>query len=94
VNGALYPLLANLFQVAQKKEIPVSDDANIAYHIPSETVQFNASLMWAGPPSGTLKSFAFDAIIGADNHNDTGVKMKDVFDVIVNTTRTISPSCE
>lgn len=62
--------------------------------MPSETVEFDPSLMQlADPPPGKLKSFASDAVTGADNNNDAAVTMKDVFGVIVNTPRTVSPSC-
>lgn len=93
-NRALYPLVARLFQAAQAHNIPLSDDKDIVYHVPSGTVDFDASLMQSWPPPGTLRSFAFDAIVGADNNNDDTVTMKDVFDVIINTTKTVSPSCK
>ena len=87
--------MTNLFQVAQAHSVSLSNDKGIVYHVPSETVEFDAYLMWPGSaPPGTLRSFAFDAIIGADNTDDTAVTMKDVFDVIVNTTRKVSPSCK
>lgn len=90
-NEALYPLVTGLFQAAQAHNISVSDDKSVIYHVPSDTIEFDPSLMWAGSPLG---SFAFDAIIGADNNNDAGVTVKNVFDVVVNTIRTISPWCK
>lgn len=94
-NEALYPLVINLFQVAQAHNVPLSDDKSIVYHVPSETVEFDPYLMWPGLyPPGTLRSFVFDAVVGADNTNDTWVTMRDVFDVLVDTTRNISPTCK
>lgn len=87
--------MASLFQVAKAHNISLSEDKSIVYQVPSEKVEFDPSLMLPSDfHPGTLKSFAFDAIIGADNNHDAAVTMKDVFDVIVDSTRTVSPSCE
>jgi len=93
-NETLYPFIAGIFQFAQAHNVSLSDDKSVVYHLPSQAIEFDPSLMWDGPPPGSLRSFAFDAIIGADSRDDEGVTMKDVFDVIVNTTQNITPSCE
>ena len=94
-NDEAFNLLVFIFQAAQSLDIPY----NKTYHIPSGTAKRSALLFKSranSNPAQDLKNHAFDAIIGADNFIDIDnhVVMKDVFDEILNTTRTVTPTCE
>ena len=94
-NDEAFNLLVLIFQAAQSLHIPY----NGSYHIPSGTTKRSAPLLRSranGNPAQNLTSHAFEAIIGADNFIDieNHVVMKDVFDEIVDITRTVTPTCE
>ena len=44
--------------------------------------------------SPNLTSYTTAAIAGADNFNDNNATIRDAFDMIVNVTREVTPSCE
>ena len=94
-NDDAFNLLVFIFQAAQSLHIPY----NGSYHIPSGTAKRSAPLLRSranSNPAQNLTDHAFEAIIGADNFIDIEdhVVMKDVFDEIVNITRTVTPTCK
>ena len=97
-NEQAFALLVSIFQAAQAFNIPY----NTTYHIPSGTVDFDASLFKSGTagfgsnPVQNLTNHAFEAIVGADDWLDTEnhVVMGDVLDEIVYTTQNVTPTCK
>ena len=59
------------------------------YNVPSG----NIAVDFTGATTPTLVSYTPLAIGGADNFFDDGVTVKDIFDVIVSTTREVTPTC-
>ena len=97
-NDQAFNLLVLIFKAAQAFNIPYNE----TYQIPSETLNLGASLFKLGAdrlgsnPAQNLTSHVLEAIAGADNFYDEEdyVVMKDVFDEIVDITRTVTPTCE
>jgi hypothetical protein len=91
VNSYIYQVVGSALQAAHvhNLSVPCGDK----YNTPSGnlTVDLPTSI---GPSSATgLTSYTTAAIAGADNFVDGDVTIKDVFDVIVNTTRCVTPTC-
>jgi hypothetical protein len=89
VNGDAYTYAAFVLQTAQAANVIIPGGKN--YNVPSGNITFGDTGD-ASPPS--LTSYTRIAIAGADDFNDAGVTIKDVFDVIVEITREVTPTCE
>ena len=96
INGDVYQLLVVLAQIAQAHNVTVSGGAR--YTVPSVEISLDKTFLsnsGAAPaPAPNLTSYSSVAISGADNFNDDGVTIKDVFDTIVDVTRDVSSACE
>ena len=94
MNGEVYQLVGSILQLAEAHNVTVGGGSK--YNVPSEKLTVKRSLLSvAGPaPSQNLTSYTTAAITGADNFNDDNVTVKNVFDVIVDITREVTPTCE
>ena len=88
MNGDVYKFVGLILQAAEAYNITLG--GGIKYNIPSVNFTFET-----GPaPPQNLTSYALAAIVGADNFNDDNVTIRDVFDIIVDVTREVTPTCE
>ena len=98
VNEEAFPLLVLIFQAAQALNISYNE----TYQVPSETMNPGTSLFELGTDESgnnsaqNLTSYGHEAIMGADDFVDVEnhVVVKDIFDEIVNITKTVTPACE
>ena len=89
MNGEVYLLVGSILQAAEAYNITVGE--GFKYHVPSGNFTFDIPSIVS---SQNLTSYTQAAIAGADNFNDDNVTVKDVFDIIVNVTRQVTPTCE
>ena len=98
MNSVIYEFVAFVLQSAQAHNITI--DGGAKYNVPSERVTidkaaFEAFLNEIGAvPAKNMTSHALTAISGADNFNDDNTTIRDVFDIIVNNTREVTPTCK
>ena len=94
VNTDIYQLVVLLLQTAQAHNVTIGGGAK--YNVPSVEVAIDGSFMSAtgAASSPSLTSYSQVAISGGDDFNDGSVTIKDVFDIIVNTTREVTPTCK
>ena len=92
MNTYIYEVVALVLQSAQAHNItvPGCDKYNIPFEnitdpIPPTTL--------ASDPASNLTVYSMAAIIGADEFRDNQTTIKDFFDLIVQTTREITPTC-
>ena len=87
VNTVLYAFVALVLQTAQA--LNVTAPGGHMYNVPTGNFTSDPT----GDAAPTLVSYSQVAITGADDFYDGGVTIKDVFDVIVNNTREVTPTC-
>jgi hypothetical protein len=87
VNSDIYRFVGLILQAAEAHNVTIG--GGIKYNIPPGNFTPGTS----PTPPQNLTSYALAAIIGADNFNDDNVTVKDVFDIIVDVTRDITPTC-
>jgi hypothetical protein len=93
VNGGIYQFVAFALQAAQARNLTI--DGCAKYNIPSGNLSAQNPF-----PTETdvipLNSTTYSpvAIFGADDFDDDNTTIKDVFDIIVKTTRQVIPSCK
>lgn len=88
VNGEIYQFVAFVLQASQAHNITI--DGGAKYNVPSGSIVINGMGKTSTP---NLTSYATAAIIGADDFNDDNTTLDGLFDIIVNTTRQVTPSC-
>ena len=88
-NTYLYEGVGYILQAAQAHNITI--DGGAKYNIPSKAFTINEG---TGDTSQNSTSYAMTAISGADDFNDNNARIKDVFDIVVNTTREVTPTCK
>ena len=86
VNTDVYASVALVLQASKALNITIPGCEK--YNVPTGNITLNGS---NSPP--TLVSYSAEAITGADDFVDSGATIKDVFDVIVDITRDITPTC-
>jgi hypothetical protein len=89
-NGIIYQVVCLILQAAEAHNITVGGGSK--YNVPSGN--FTTNLPSVPTTSQNLTSYALAAIAGADNFNDDNVIVRDVFDIIVDVTREVTPTCE
>ena len=89
-NGVIYQVVCLILQAAEAHNITVGGGSK--YNVPSG--DFTTNLPNVPATSQNLTSYALAAIAGADNFNDDNVIARDVFDIIVDVTREVTPTCE
>lgn len=88
MNGYVYQFVAFVLQASQVRGITIEGGAK--YNVPSA----NITLIETGnPPPPDLTSYTGDATIGADDFNDDNVTITDLFDIVVDFTRRVTPTC-
>lgn len=98
MNSYIYEFVLFTLQTAQARNVTI--DGGSKYNVPPNEITagkttFKSFLSGIGAASSpNLTSHALDAISGADNFNDENVTITDVFDIIVNNTREVSPTCK
>jgi hypothetical protein len=92
VNGDVYQLVGTILQAAEAYNITLG--GGIKYNVPSRNFTINIPSQTGTVTSQNLTSYTQVAIVGADDLDDGNVTVKDVFDVIVDTTREVTPTCE
>ena len=90
MNNEVYPVAVSLLQLAQAQNVPVPGGRH--YTLPSENISYPIPLDAISPPD--LTSYTWVAISGADDFGDSRTTIKDIFDIIVETTREVTPTCE
>ena len=91
VNNEVYPTLVNILQIAQTHNVTVPGGRR--YDVPSDNVT-DSILQDFNSPKSSLTSYSQVAIAGADDFWDNTTTIKDIFDIIVETTREVTPTCE
>ena len=85
MNTDVYGFVALVLQAAQA--LNIAPPGGRKYNVPTGNITLNIDM------TPTLVSYSHVAISGADDFADGGVTIKDVFDVIVSTTREVTPTC-
>ena len=93
VNNEIYQLVGLILQTAAAHNVTLGGD--VGFDVPSERFALDKSRVGGnGAAPGALKSYSTAAIAGADNFSDDGATISDVFDLIVENTRKVTPTCE
>ena len=93
MNTDIYQTVAVILQTAQAHNVTVPGGAK--YNVPSGNITADLTMPTqpgAGPRSN-LTSYSTAAIVGADDYKDSQVTIKDLFDIIVQNTREVTPTC-
>ncbi|KAF9644793.1 alpha/beta-hydrolase [Thelephora ganbajun] len=90
VNSYVYDVVALALQASRAHNITVPGGHK--YKVPSGNVTINRSFLSLASvaSSPNLTSYTSMAISGADDFNDDNTKIKDIFDIIVDTTREVT----
>ena len=88
MNVHVYAFVGLILQASQALNIPIPGGKK--YNIPTGNVTLGSD---DASPAPSLVSYSQTAIAGADDFVDSGVTIKDVFDVIVSNTRDVTPTC-
>ena len=92
-NNEVYQLIGLILQTAAAHNVTLDGDAK--FNVPSEKFALDESRLGGnGAAPGALTSYSSAAIAGADNFNDASATISDVFDIIVENTRQVTPTCE
>ena len=92
MNTYVYDVVALVLQSAQAHNITVPGGDK--YSVPSENITdpIPPTLLGSDPVSN-LTDYSPAAITGADDFRNNQTTIKDIFDIIVQTTREITPTC-
>ena len=92
-NGYIYDFVGFVLQASKTYNITI--DGGDKYHVPPEEIAIDTpSMGGAGNTSSqNLTSYTMAAIAGVDNFSDKTLTIKEVFDIIVDTTREVTPTC-
>ena len=92
MNTFVYEIVVLVLQSAQAHNVTVPGGNK--YNVPPENIPNPISSIVPG--SGTVSNLTIyspAAIIGADDFRDNQTTIEDIFDIIVQTTREITPTC-
>ena len=89
MNGFLYEFVALALQASQAHNMTVPGGRK--YNIPSENITIDDTV---AATFQNMTSYSLAAISGADDVNDGNTTIKDIFDIIVETTREVTPACK
>ena len=90
MNGPIYNFVAFILQASRAHNIKIGGGRK--YNVPSEEITVDKLAF--GPSQPGLKSYVQEAVFGADDFKDVNTTVKEVFDIVVNTTREFAPTCE
>ena len=88
LNGFLYEYVALVLQASQAYNVTIPGGRK--YNVPSGKITIYEA---AETFSSNRTSYSQVAIAGADDFDDGNTTIKDVFDIIVENTREITPAC-
>jgi len=92
VNGYIYQFVALVLQTAQANNVTVP--GGDTYNFPSVNITDPTEGVDPGTtPVSNLTSYTTAAIIGADDFSNGKTTINDVFDMIVQVTRNVTPTC-
>ena len=86
VNGFLYEFVGLVLQASQAHNLPVPGGRK--YNVPSEKITIVDITVTFYP------NYTQAAIAGADDFYDDNTTIKDIFNVIVEITREVTPTCK
>ena len=89
VNGFLYEFVALVLQASQAHDITIPGCAK--YNVPSGKITIDDTVATYYP---NKTSYTQEAIAGADDFNDGDTTIRDIFDIIVENTREVTPTGE
>lgn len=89
VNGFLYEFVGLVLQASQTYNVPVP--CGRKYNVPLEKITIDDTVATFYP---NVTSYTQLAIAGADDFMDGKTTIKDIFDIIVKTTREVTSACE
>ena len=89
MNGFLYDFVGLLLQASQAHNVAVPGGRK--YNVPSENITIDDTIITSFP---NVTSYALAAISGADDFNDGNTTIRDIFDIIVENTREVTPTCK
>lgn len=92
VNADIYQFVALVLQAAQAHDITIDGGHN--YNVPSGNITIAQPFMGLSNAPPTLTDYTSVAIGGSDDFNDTNVRIEELFDVIVENTRELTPTCK
>ena len=98
MNGPIYEYVAFILQASKAHNVTI--DGGAKYNVPSGEVTIEKTIFGSfsnrtgDDSSQNLTSYALTAISGADDFDDDNTTIRDLFDIIVNNTREISPTCK
>ena len=88
MNGFLYEYVALVLQASQAYNVTIPGGRK--YNVPSGNITIDNTVDTSSP---NRTSYSPVAIAGADDYNDGNTTIKDVFDIIVENTREVTPAC-
>lgn len=92
MNSYIYQLVAVVLQTAQAHNITVPGGDK--YNVPSVNITDPTGPVDPGTvPASNLASYTTEAISGADDFRDGKTTVKDIFDIMVQTTRKVTSTC-
>ena len=98
MNGPIYEFVAFVLQASKAHNVTI--DGGAKYNVPSEEVTIDKAALESflngtgGNSPQDSTSYTAAAISGADDFNDENTTIRDFFDIIVNNTREVSPTCK
>ena len=91
MNSVVYQIVGLVLQAAQVHNVTVPGGHK--YNVPSGNITIDQTPLSQDVSVSNLTSHTPAAVSGADDFVDSKIIIEDVFDIIVNTTREISPTC-
>lgn len=88
MNGFLYQYVALAMQASQVYNVTIPGGRK--YNVPSGNITFDDSIEADYP---NQFSYSTEAIAGADDFMDGNTTVRDIFDLIVENTREVTPTC-
>jgi hypothetical protein len=89
VNGFLYEFVALVLQASQAHNITIPGCPK--YNVPSGNITLDDTIAVSYP---NKTSYSDAAIAGVDNFNDDNTTIREIFDVVVEVTRELTPTGE
>jgi hypothetical protein len=89
VNGFLYEFVGLVLQASQAHNVSVP--CGRKYNVPSEKITIDDTVATYYP---NMTSYTPAAIPGVDDFNDGSTTIRDLFDIIVEDTREVTPACK
>lgn len=92
MNSYVYQVVGSVLQAAHVHNITVPGGDK--YNVPSGNFTVDSPAPIGANSATGLTSYTMTAIAGADDFVDSEMTIKDLFDIIVNNTRCVTPTCK